>query len=68
MIGPAAKSQASANPTNTIFDAKRLIGRQFIDSSVASDTKHRPFKVVNAAGKPKLEVEHRGETKVFSPK
>jgi len=67
LIGPAAKNQASANPTNTIFDAKRLIGRQFTDPSVASDAKHWPFKVVNVAGKPKLEVEHRGETKVFSP-
>jgi len=67
LIGPSAKNQASANPTNTIFDAKRLIGRQFTDPSVASDAKHWPFKVVNAGGKPKLEVEHRGETRVFSP-
>jgi len=67
MVGPAAKNQASANPTNTIFDAKRLIGRQFSDPSVAADAKHWPFKVANVDGKPKLEVEHKGETKRFWP-
>jgi L1 cell adhesion molecule like protein len=67
MVGPAAKNQASANPANTIFDAKRLIGRQFSDPSVAADAKHWPFKVANVDGKPKLEVEHMGETKRFWP-
>merc|ERR1712233_97439 len=55
------------NPTNTIFDAKRLIGRKFADSTVQSDMKHWPFKVVDAGGLPKLEVEYKNETKTFTP-
>ncbi|CAH1795058.1 unnamed protein product [Owenia fusiformis] len=67
LIGDAAKNQVAMNPTNTIFDAKRLIGRKFNDHSVQSDMKHWPFKVTNDAGKPKLEVEYKGETKSFTP-
>ncbi|OON16814.1 DnaK family protein, partial [Opisthorchis viverrini] len=55
------------NPTNTVFDAKRLIGRRFDDASVQSDMKHWPFNVVDDKGKPKIQVEYRGETKTFSP-
>jgi L1 cell adhesion molecule like protein len=55
------------NPVNTIFDAKRLIGRKFEDSSVQSDMKHWPFEVVSDGGKPKLSVEYKGETKSFFP-
>merc|ERR550532_981192 len=55
------------NPTNTIFDAKRLIGRKFDDSTVQSDMKHWPFEVVNDAGKPNLSVDFMGETKCFYP-
>merc|ERR1711881_92789 len=47
MIGDSAKSQAARNPANTVFDAKRLIGRKFADQSVQADTKHWPFKVVS---------------------
>merc|ERR1711868_335115 len=64
LIGDAAKNQVAMNPTNTIFDAKRLIGRSFNDSSVQSDMKHWPFKVVNEAGKPKLKVDFMGEKKL----
>ena len=56
LVGDAAKNQAAMNPTNTIFDAKRLIGRKFTDSSVQSDMKLWPFKVINNIGKPKFEV------------
>ena len=56
LIGDAAKNQAAMNPTNTIFDAKRLIGRDFVDQTVQSDMKLWPFKVTNKAGKPKIEV------------
>lgn len=52
---------------NTIFDAKRLIGRKFNDPIVQSDMKHYPFKVVNVDGKPYISVTVRGETKTFSP-
>ncbi|CDS36057.1 Heat shock 70 kDa protein 4 [Echinococcus multilocularis] len=65
LIGEAAMNQAVINPTNTVFDVKRLIGRRFDDESVQSDMKHWPFKVINSRGKPKIEVQHCGETKHF---
>ena len=65
LIGDAAKNQVAMNPHNTVFDAKRLIGRKFEDPEVQSDMKHFSFKVINKAGKPYIEVEYRGETKQF---
>jgi len=56
LIGDAAKNQAAMNPTNTVFDAKRLIGRNFVDPTVQSDMKLWPFKVISHSGKPKVEV------------
>ncbi|KAJ1107898.1 hypothetical protein NDU88_005285 [Pleurodeles waltl] len=67
LIGDAAKNQVAMNPTNTIFDAKRLIGRRFDDSTVQADMKHWPFKVVNEGGKPKVRVEYKGEVRSFFP-
>ena len=67
LIGDAAKNQVAMNPTNTIFDAKRLIGRKFNDSTVQADVKHWPFKVVSVDGKPKLHVEYKNEEKDFTP-
>ncbi|XP_050312207.1 heat shock protein 70 A1-like [Anthonomus grandis grandis] len=67
LIGDAAKNQVAMNPANTVFDAKRLIGRKFDDPKIQQDIKHWPFKVVSDAGKPKIEVEHKGEKKRFSP-
>ncbi|KAH0513169.1 Heat shock cognate 71 kDa protein [Microtus ochrogaster] len=67
LIGDAAKNQVAMNPTNTVFDAKRLIGRRFDDAVVQSDMKHWPFMVVNDAGRPKVQVEYRGETESFHP-
>ncbi|KAF7493916.1 Heat shock 70 kDa protein [Sarcoptes scabiei] len=67
LIGDAAKNQVAMNPTNTVFDAKRLIGRRFDDQSVQADLKHWPFKVINDVGKPKIEVEYKGERKRFFP-
>merc|ERR1712013_980682 len=67
LIGDAAKNQVAINPTNTIFDAKRLIGRKFQDSSVQSDMKHWPFEIVNSGGLPKLKVEYKNEEKTFTP-
>ncbi|TPP64250.1 Constitutive heat shock protein 70 [Fasciola gigantica] len=66
LIGDAAKNQVAMNPTNTVFDAKRLIGRRFDDSSVTEDRKHWPFEVVSENGVPKIRVEFRGEQKTFS--
>lgn len=67
LIGDAAKNQVAMNPDNTVFDAKRLIGRRFDDHSVQSDMKHWPFKVVNDGNKPKIQVEFKNELKTFSP-
>ena len=67
LIGDAAKNQASLNPTNTVYDAKRLIGRRFTDAAVQHDMKLWPFKVVNTEGKPNIEVIASGEAKTFSP-
>jgi len=68
LIGDSAKNQVAANPTNTVFDAKRLIGRQFNDKEVQSDMKQFPFKVVNGRNnKPEISVEYKGERKQFLP-
>ncbi|KAH3663579.1 hypothetical protein OGAPHI_004980 [Ogataea philodendri] len=67
LIGDAAKNQAAMNPANTVFDAKRLIGRKMDDPEVQGDIKHFPFKVVEKGGKPHIQVEFKGETKVFTP-
>ncbi|XP_016508281.2 heat shock 70 kDa protein-like [Nicotiana tabacum] len=67
LIGDAAKNQVAMNPHNTVFDAKRLIGRRFTDPSVQSDMKLWPFKVISGAGeKPMIEVSYKGEKKQFS--
>ncbi|KAJ4286363.1 Hsp70 chaperone [Collariella sp. IMI 366227] len=67
LIGDAAKNQVAMNPHNTVFDAKRLIGRKFADAEVQADMKHFPFKIIDRAGKPVIEVEFKGENKVFTP-
>jgi L1 cell adhesion molecule like protein len=68
LVGDAAMNQVARNPQNTVFDAKRLIGRKFSDASVQQDMKHWPFKVVaGAADKPMIEVQFMGEKKQFHP-
>ncbi|KAG9481254.1 hypothetical protein GDO78_010469 [Eleutherodactylus coqui] len=67
LIGDAAKNQVAMNPTNTVFDAKRLIGRRFDDPTVQSDMKHWPFTVVCDGTKPKVQVEYKAEVKTFFP-
>jgi L1 cell adhesion molecule like protein len=68
LIGDAAKNQVSMNPENTVFDAKRLIGRKIDDSSIQNDMKHWSFKVVGKdGGKPHIQVTFKGEEKTFSP-
>ncbi|KAG5222542.1 heat shock protein [Salix suchowensis] len=67
LIGDAAKNQVAMNPINTVFDAKRLIGRRYADASVQSDIKHWPFKVTpGPADKPMITVNYKGEEKQFS--
>uniref|UniRef100_A0A8C5H306 Heat shock cognate 71 kDa protein-like n=1 Tax=Gouania willdenowi TaxID=441366 RepID=A0A8C5H306_GOUWI len=67
LIGDAAKNQVAMNPNNTVFDAKRLIGRRFEDEIVQSDMKLWPFKVISDSGRPKVKVDYKGETKTFYP-
>ena len=67
LIGDAAKNQVAMNPHNTVFDAKRLIGRKFEDPEVQADMKHWPFTVVARDGKPVIQVEYKGEKKTFTP-
>ncbi|KAJ2294326.1 Hsp70 chaperone [Coemansia sp. RSA 1797] len=67
LIGDAAKNQVAMNPYNTVFDAKRLIGRRFDDSEVQSDMKHWPFKIISKDGKPVIQVDFKGESKQFTP-
>merc|ERR1712190_179239 len=66
LIGDAAKNQTARNPTNTVFDAKRLIGRKFSDKTVQEDVKLWPFKVVSGPQeKPLISVKYMGEEKKF---
>ena len=67
LVGDAAKNQITRNPTNTVFDAKRLIGREFDDPVVQDDIKLWPFKVVKEANgkRPVIQVQFQGETKNF---
>merc|ERR1712079_825019 len=67
LIGDAAKNQVAMNPSNTVFDAKRLIGRDFSDNAVQRDMKHWPFDIVDNGGKPKIQVEFKCEKKTFTP-
>lgn len=68
LIGDGAKNQASMNPTNTIYDAKRLIGRNFDDINLQSDIKQFPFNVVDGGNnKPVVEASYRGEKKTYRP-
>eukprot|EP00775_Hariotina_reticulata_P011672 gene11672-11815_t len=68
LIGDAAKNQVAMNPRNTVFDAKRMIGRHFSDPLLQEDIKHFPFTVKAGPGdKPMIEVQYKGETKQFSP-
>ncbi|NDH67565.1 MAG: molecular chaperone DnaK [Gammaproteobacteria bacterium] len=67
LIGEPAKSSAANNPKNTIFDSKRLIGKSFNDEKMASILKHLSYNVIDNDNKPFIEVDYKGETKVFSP-
>lgn len=67
LVGDAAKNQAAGNPSNTIFDAKRMMGRSFDDKILQRDLKHFPFKVIAKDNKPNIQVEFKGEKKTFTP-
>ena len=65
-MGDAAKNQATINPTTTVFDAKRLIGRSFTDKTVQDDMKHWPFKVINKNSRPMIEIPLKDGVKQFA--
>ena len=67
LVGDAAKNQATLNPSNTVFDVKRMIGRKFTDKTVQADMKLWPYKVVSKAGRPYVDVEVGSERKQFAP-
>eukprot|EP01006_Ploeotia_vitrea_P043168 TRINITY_DN66697_c7_g12_i1.p1 TRINITY_DN66697_c7_g12~~TRINITY_DN66697_c7_g12_i1.p1 ORF type:complete len:712 (-),score=458.16 TRINITY_DN66697_c7_g12_i1:77-2077(-) len=67
LVGEAAKNQAALNPTNTVFDVKRLIGRKFGDASVKRDMKLLPYKIVNENGKPFVQVHYKNKIKKMAP-
>jgi len=67
LIGDAAKNQLTSNPKNTVFDAKRLIGRSWSDKSVQNDVKFFPFAVVDKKGKPQIQAQVSGSTQSFTP-
>eukprot|EP00308_Calcidiscus_leptoporus_P021425 CAMPEP_0119353524 /NCGR_PEP_ID=MMETSP1334-20130426/2639_1 /TAXON_ID=127549 /ORGANISM="Calcidiscus leptoporus, Strain RCC1130" /LENGTH=631 /DNA_ID=CAMNT_0007366821 /DNA_START=62 /DNA_END=1954 /DNA_ORIENTATION=+ len=67
LIGDGAKHHASLNPSNTVYDAKRLVGRRFSDAAVQADAKLWPFSLADVGGKPNVQVEVRGATKLYSP-
>lgn len=67
LVGDAAKNQATINPENTVFDVKRLIGRNYKDKSVQADKKLFPFKITNKKGKPYVQVAVNGVAKQFAP-
>jgi L1 cell adhesion molecule like protein len=67
LIGDAAKNQSSANPTNTVYDAKRLLGRNYDSSEVQSELKNLMYSVSNKDNKPIIDVQFQGESKSFTP-
>jgi L1 cell adhesion molecule like protein len=67
LVGESAKNSAANNAANTVFDAKRLIGQKFNDSKVQSDLKHLSYTVLEKDNKPMIQVEFKGETKLFAP-
>lgn len=67
LIGDAAKNQAASNPTGTVYDAKRLIGRKFSDETVQKDAKLLPFKIKERSGKILIEVDIKGTPTEFNP-
>jgi len=67
LIGDAAKNQLTSNPENTVFDAKRLIGREYSDPTVQQDIKHFPFTVIEKNSKPAIQINTGKEQKLFAP-
>jgi len=67
LIGDAAKNQANNNPTNTVYDSKRMLGKSFNDEKLQADMKHWGFKVENLDGKPVISVDYKNKRETFTP-
>ena len=67
LIGDGAKNQSSMNPENTVYDAKRLIGRKFDDPIIQNEISNFPFEVVSDNNKPKIKVNYKEEEKTYHP-
>ena len=67
LIGDAAKNSSGQNIQNTVYEIKRMMGREYNDSTVQRDMKLLPYKIVNDNGKPRVEVTYKNETKQFTP-
>jgi len=67
LVGDAAKHQVASNPQNTVYDAKRMIGRRYSDKVVQKDIKLWPFEVVNKDSKPYVKVQYQGAERTFAP-
>ncbi|KAI6003311.1 heat shock protein 70 family [Pisolithus orientalis] len=67
LVGDSAKNAFHSNPQNTVFDAKRLIGRKMDENEVKRDMKHWPFTVADKGGKPSIQVSYKGEMRDFTP-
>ena len=67
LIGEAAKTNAASNTKNTVFDSKRLIGKNYNDENIKRVMKHLSYNVIDKDNKPMIQVEYKEETKVFSP-
>ena len=68
LIGEAAKNQVTVNPTRTVYDVKRLIGRRFTDKTVQYDKKYLPYEIVNKDGRPYITIPNvKSETRTYAP-
>ena len=68
LVGEAAKNQATVNPTRTLYDVKRLIGRRYADKTVQYDKKFMPYEIIDKEGRPYIQVPNvKGENKVYAP-
>lgn len=67
LVGDSAKNQSAANPKNTVYDAKRLIGRKFDDASVQNDIRHFTYDVISKHENPYIRVQYKGEQKEYTP-
>ncbi|KIM81916.1 hypothetical protein PILCRDRAFT_820786 [Piloderma croceum F 1598] len=67
LVGDSAKNAFHSNPANTVFDAKRLIGRKMDEADLKKDMRHWPFKVIDKGGKPSISVGFKGEDREFTP-